>query len=111
MSIPNELKQQIIEAEAKVNELREKLYAQLKTERLQAMNVAKELVKIHALTASELGLSGKKPVARKSSDRRNIVEPKYRDPTNGKTWTGRGKTPVWLSAQVATGRRKQDFLI
>ena len=111
MGIPNELQQQIIEAEAKVNELREKLNAQRKTERLQAMTAAKELVRIHALTAAELGLSGKKPVARKSSDGRAIVPPKYRDPTNGKTWTGRGKTPAWLAAQIATGRSKQDFLI
>ena len=111
MGIPNELQQQIIEAEVKVQKLREKLAAQLKTERLQALTAAKELVRTHALTASELGLSGKKPVPRKPSGRQTMVEPKYRDPTNGKTWTGRGKTPTWLAAQIATGRVKQDFLI
>ena len=38
------------------------------------------------------------------------VAPKYRSP-DGETWTGRGKTPRWLSALLARGRHKQEFLI
>lgn len=34
------------------------------------------------------------------------VEPKYRDPETGKTWTGRGKPPKWMS-----GVNRDDFKI
>jgi DNA-binding protein H-NS len=33
------------------------------------------------------------------------VEPKYRDPATGNTWSGRGKPPRWL------GENKDEFLI
>ena len=36
----------------------------------------------------------------------NKVAPKYRDPSTGKTWTGRGKAPLWLA-----GKDKASFLI
>jgi len=34
------------------------------------------------------------------------VEAKYRDPTSGATWTGRGRAPRWLD-----GRNKDEFRI
>lgn len=40
------------------------------------------------------------------------VPPKYRNPANPEeTWTGRGKQPRWLAAQVAKGKKVEDFLI
>jgi len=40
------------------------------------------------------------------------VEPKYRNPANpAETWTGRGKPPRWLAAELANGKSKDDFLI
>jgi len=40
------------------------------------------------------------------------VEPKYRNPANSaETWTGRGKPPRWLAAELANGKSKDDFLI
>ena len=40
------------------------------------------------------------------------VPPKYRNPANKtETWTGRGKQPGWLAAQVAKGKKVEDFLI
>ena len=77
----------------------------------QAIAAAKELIKNHDLTASELGLSGKGSAKRVTGDKRNVVAPKYQDPISGKTWTGRGKSPAWLSAELAAGREKQEFLI
>lgn len=112
MPTVSQLQQQINEAEAKVNELRKKLDEERKTERTQAIAAARELIKIHGLTASELGFSGKAPAKRASSgDKRIIVAPKYKDPASGKAWTGRGKTPAWMVAQLAAGKAKQDFLI
>ncbi len=40
------------------------------------------------------------------------VFPKYRNPKNeGETWSGRGKQPRWLVAELANGRELSDFLI
>ncbi len=40
------------------------------------------------------------------------VPPKYRNPANKtETWTGRGKQPRWLAAQVKKGKKVEDFLI
>ena len=111
MSKSIELQQKINEAEAAVNDLRKQLEAERKGERTQAISAAKELIKDYDLTASELGFSSKGASKRASTDKRNTVAPKYQDPDSGKTWTGRGKSPAWLSAHLASGRNKQDFLI
>jgi DNA-binding protein H-NS len=40
------------------------------------------------------------------------VAPKYSNPQNRKeTWAGRGKLPRWLTAQLRSGRKLDDFLI
>lgn len=40
------------------------------------------------------------------------VPPKYRNPAKKtETWSGRGKQPRWLAAQVAKGKKVEDFLI
>jgi DNA-binding protein H-NS len=40
------------------------------------------------------------------------VLPKYRNPKNpAETWSGRGKQPRWLSAQLRAGKELSHFLI
>jgi DNA-binding protein H-NS len=40
------------------------------------------------------------------------VAPKYCNPSKpSETWSGRGKTPLWLKAQLETGRRVEEFRI
>jgi DNA-binding protein H-NS len=40
------------------------------------------------------------------------VKPKYRNPDQpSETWTGRGKQPRWLVAQLTLGKRIDDFRI
>jgi DNA-binding protein H-NS len=49
-----------------------------------------------------------------SSERRDYpkVRPKYRNPKNrNETWAGRGKQPLWLAAQLRSGKKLTDFLI
>lgn len=46
------------------------------------------------------------PGASKSGSK---VPAKYRDGEN--TWSGRGKQPNWLTAQISAGRDIKDFLI
>lgn len=111
MSNVSALQQKLNEAEAVTNELRKQLEAERKGERTQVIASVKELIKNHELTASDLGFSGKGAGKRMVGDKRNVVAPKYQDPDSGKTWTGRGKSPSWLSAQLAAGRSKEEFLI
>jgi DNA-binding protein H-NS len=55
----------------------------------------------------------RKAPAKKAAGRKlGKVPPKYRNPANpSETWTGRGKQPRWLAAQVAKGKKVEDFLI
>ena len=40
------------------------------------------------------------------------VAAKYRNPANPtETWAGRGKPPRWLAAEMAQGRKLEDYLI
>lgn len=40
------------------------------------------------------------------------VLPKYHNPDNlVQTWSGRGKTPLWLKTQLTAGNRLENFLI
>lgn len=55
-----------------------------------------------------------KTAAGRSTARRPYpaVIPKYRNPERpSETWAGRGKTPRWLTAQLKSGRRIDDFRI
>jgi DNA-binding protein H-NS len=40
------------------------------------------------------------------------VSPKYQNPQNpAETWSGRGKQPRWLTAQLRSGKKLDSFLI
>jgi DNA-binding protein H-NS len=40
------------------------------------------------------------------------VLPKYQNPKDpAETWSGRGRQPRWLSAQLRFGKKRDDFLI
>jgi DNA-binding protein H-NS len=55
----------------------------------------------YGITAEELGFSSKRGRRAKSGG----LPPKYRNPTTGQTWSGRGRRPSWL------GKRPDKFLI
>jgi DNA-binding protein H-NS len=111
MSKLSELQNKINEAEAAVSDLRKQFEAERKSERIQAIATAREIIRLHGLNAADLGVAGKAPARPAAGDKRTPVTPKYQDPASGKTWTGRGKSPTWLAHQIAAGRNKQDFLI
>jgi DNA-binding protein H-NS len=43
--------------------------------------------------------------------RKRRVEPKYRDPSSGATWAGRGQVPRWMAEHIKQGARREDFRI
>jgi DNA-binding protein H-NS len=91
---------------------------QAQAEALRSKEVAgvvarmKEAIATYGLTAADLGFRGTGPVAvRRGAGKRAPVAgagvPKYRDPKSGKTWTGRGKPPLW----IAGAKNRDAFLI
>lgn len=47
----------------------------------------------------------------RTATKRAPVPPKYRHPDSGMTWTGRGRTPIWLVNEEKAGRTREEFLI
>ncbi|MGH8335598.1 MAG: H-NS family nucleoid-associated regulatory protein [Rhodoferax sp.] len=78
---------------------REALEQQIKDARQreisQAVAQVRSLVAEFGLTAQDVFPSGKA----RSSGTHAKVAPKYRNPTTGDTWTGRGKPPKWIQGQ------------
>lgn len=88
----------------------ESLIASKKEQAIQ--NAYDQIVEIAAsldLTVEDLieyGTQKRKPATRKT------VEPRYRNKNNPEeTWTGRGKKPRWLVAELEKGGKIEDHLI
>jgi DNA-binding protein H-NS len=68
-----------------------------RSEVASAVAKVRELVQQYTLTVNDVFPSGS------GNRRRNRVlgkvAPKYRDPSTGKTWTGRGKAPKWIEGK------------
>jgi len=90
----SELQAQIAELQRKAEELR-------KGERDEARAKILELMRTYDISVNEL-TSAAKTKSRPAMS----VPAKYRDPSSGATWTGRGRAPLWLN-----GRNKEEFLI
>jgi DNA-binding protein H-NS len=84
---------------------REQLDKQIKEavlrEKADGVAKAKLIIEQYGLSASDL--FSRKAGARSPSGK---VAPKYRNPTSGETWTGRGKAPKWIES-----RDRTSFLI
>ena len=48
--------------------------------------------------------------SRKSKLAGRKIAPKYRDKA-GNTWSGRGAQPLWMTAAIKAGAKRDDFLI
>lgn len=60
-------------------------------------------------TVEELLAAGEQ---KRKKTTRKAVEPRYRNKNNTEeTWTGRGKQPRWLVAELEKGAKLEDFLI
>ena len=61
-----------------------------------AISKVKALVAEHGLTQKDVFGSSK---GTKKSSGRSKVAAKYRDPSSGQSWSGRGKAPKWIDGQ------------
>ncbi len=84
---------------------REQLDKQIKEaiacEKADGIAKAKAIIEQYGLSASDLF---NRKAGGKSAEGK--VAPKYRNPSTGETWTGRGKEPKWIE-----GRDRSNFLI
>ena len=105
-------KARLAEIDAERRALQDIVDAERLTKRAQVIASVRETIQAYELSATDLGFVGKTSLKQcAAGDKRNVVAPKYQDPDSGKTWTGRGKSPAWLNAQLAAGREKQEFLV
>ena len=76
--------------------------------RADAIAQVQRLMSEHGLTPADLITTAKGRPGMKTGSK---VAAKFRDPTTGSTWTGRGLKPRWLTAAIESGRSTDDFLI
>jgi DNA-binding protein H-NS len=118
------------ELKEKAEELMRQAEAARKTEIGAAIAEIKAKMATYGITPDDLGgkakaRRGRKPkVARtvkpaktakpgkaKVAGTRKPVAAKYRNAETGETWSGRGKPPKWLAAEIAKGRKREEFLV
>jgi DNA-binding protein H-NS len=78
-----------------------------------AMREIVGLMRSHDISIAELQVAvGGRPGRRKASSLKGRkVKPMYRNPNTGETWSGRGRTALWLAALEKAGRKREAFLI
>lgn len=83
-----------------------------KAKHAKALTAIVKIAKEAGLTADDVAgalksgkaAAKKKAVAKKSANAGKSVAPKYRNPANPEqTWTGRGKSPTWVTALKTAG--------
>jgi DNA-binding protein H-NS len=116
---------------SQIEQMKKLAERQRKEEYASIIKAIKKQIADYGITATDLGFSGlsnpskkngksgrallskrKKSPKRpnKESGTRKTVAPKYRDEA-GNTWSGRGKTPRWLSSALSSGLTIDSFLI
>jgi len=116
-----ETKEQI-KLKKEIEKMQKKLEALNAKKRKPALVEIVRTMREYDITPEELAAAFNKGVRRSSSPKRNsagvkkakaarTVEPKYRHPDSGQTWTGRGKPPRWITDAQAQGKSRDSFLI
>ncbi len=107
MKTYSDVKAAIDKLQARAEELRQ-------AEKAGVISRIREAISVYGITAAELGLAGggargaaRGAAAAPAPTKATVGVAKYRDPASGKTWTGRGKPPLWI-----VGAKDRDaFLI
>ena len=89
-------------------ELQDRIEAAIQTKRAEEQAKVREKV---AEIAAEAGFSLDEVISKKGKGRRRgKVAIKYRNPEDpSQTWTGRGRKPNWLTAELEAGRSLEEF--
>jgi DNA-binding protein H-NS len=90
------------EIQAKIADLQAQAIKVKAEEKAQAISAARAMIDSYGITAKDLGLD--KVKAKSGPKTGNKIAAKYRDPSSGATWSGRGKTPKWIQIGVDRSR-------
>ncbi|MGE0315509.1 MAG: H-NS family nucleoid-associated regulatory protein [Lautropia sp.] len=85
--------------EKKIQEVRQ-------AEHADAVKSVRALIEQFGLTRDDIFDADTAPGRRRKGGPRGKAPALYRDPATGKTWSGRGREPLWLA-----GKKRDDFRI
>jgi DNA-binding protein H-NS len=81
-------------------------------EAMIATKVAGRRQELQSQLSELLEISGNGNGGRKGRGKTRVVPVKYRNPKNAdEVWSGRGRMPLWLGAEIKAGKDREDFLI
>jgi DNA-binding protein H-NS len=81
-------------------------------EAMIATKVAERRQELQSLLSKLLEIDGNGNGSRRGRGKTRIVAAKYRNPKNAdEVWSGRGRMPLWLGAEIKAGKARKDFLI
>jgi len=109
------------ELKSQAEDLMRQAEAARKAETGAAIAEIKAKMLAYGITLADLGgkaraTKGRKPKAAKGG-KAKVVKPrkpvaaKYRNAATGEAWSGRGRVPKWLAAEMAKGRTRDEFLV
>jgi DNA-binding protein H-NS len=79
-----------------------------RAERAGAVAEVKALMAAHGLSIADLGARSAAAGVRRGGTK---VPAKYRNKATGESWSGRGLRPNWLKAELASGKKLEDFAV
>ena len=98
---------------AQINRLNSVLDGRRKKQRKSVLDALITVMTENAITVQDLLAAGapSRSAMRPDGplDGRSVVRPKYRDPATGRTWSGRGRMPIWMTQAIKSGRKRKDF--
>ena len=94
---------------AKKAELEQQIIDIQREERASAIAQIKALMSQFGLTPADLGT--RTPTTAPKTRAGSKVPAKYRDPSTGQSWSGRGLHPTWLRQALAEGAKLTDFAL
>lgn len=78
--------------------------------RREAQAAAAEIARQHGFSLNEL--TGQKTTRGRQANSETSAPPRYANPDNAsQTWSGRGRRPAWIAAQLEAGRTLEDMAI
>jgi DNA-binding protein H-NS len=98
-----DIQKQIAELQAQAAEIKSREFS-------EKLAMIKETMVTYGITLEDLEGKVVKAPRQVGSKSANPAPAKYTGP-DGESWSGRGLMPKWMSALVAGGRAKEEFLI
>jgi DNA-binding protein H-NS len=81
-------------------------------EAMIASKVAERREELQSQLSKLLEISGSGNGRRSGHPKTRTVAVKYRNPKNAvEVWSGRGRMPLWLGAEIKAGKDREEFLI